>query len=68
MKRDYHKEAREYFGVYGNNDYVLHHKDKTLKYTDPERYAEWRIEDLEVMTREEHNKVHIDDNDNFKYY
>lgn len=38
--------------------WVLHHKDKTLKDTDLERYLEWRVEDLEPMTRSEHIGVH----------
>lgn len=42
--------------------YVLHHKDITLKYRDPERYAEWRTEDLEMITRSEHNKIHMTGN------
>lgn len=42
----------------GRYDYVLHHKDLALKKRDPERYAEWRVEDLVPMTRAEHNKVH----------
>ena len=42
----------------GHYDYVLHHKDPNLKYTDYERYCEWRIEDLEVMTYSEHSKMH----------
>lgn len=38
--------------------YVLHHKDPTWKYNDPIRYAEWRIEDLEMLTYKEHSEVH----------
>lgn len=52
------RRARKYFGIEGNIDMVLHHKDETLRHTDYARYLEWRIEDLEVMTREEHTKHH----------
>ena len=50
--------AREYFGISGDPNLVLHHIDMTLKDRDPVRYAEWRIEDLEVMTKEEHVRLH----------
>lgn len=52
------KEARTYFGVENNPEMVLHHKDPTLKYRDPQRYLEWRVEDLEVMTVREHARLH----------
>lgn len=47
----------------GKNEpgYVLHHKDPTLKYRDPVRYAEWRPEDLEPLTVEEHHRIHWQD-------
>lgn len=38
--------------------YCLHHKDWTLKFIDPDRYKEWRVDDLEVMTISEHSKYH----------
>ena len=41
--------------------YVLHHKDETLRKNDPERYNEWRIEDLEMMTMTEHFLLHHKD-------
>ena len=41
--------------------YVLHHKDETLRKNDPERYNEWRIEDLEMMTMSEHFLLHHKD-------
>lgn len=51
--------ARRYFGL-TPNDYnlVLHHIDPTLKKRNPERYHEWRPEDLIVMTTEEHSSLH----------
>ena len=38
--------------------YVLHHKDETLRENDPERYNEGRIEDLVMITRSEHARLH----------
>ena len=48
-------------GLIPENDqhnYVLHHIDVDLKYNDPERYDEWRIEDLIPMTKSEHSTFH----------
>ena len=39
-------------------DYVLHHKDTSLKENERERYDEWRIEDVIPLTWAEHNTVH----------
>ena len=52
------RAARKHFGVENNPEVVLHHKDPTLKTRDPERYLEWRIEDLEVMRSSDHTKLH----------
>lgn len=52
------KQARKYFGIEGNYNLVLHHKDETLKINNPERYHEWRPEDLIVLTIGEHNSLH----------
>jgi len=30
-----------------------------MRYSDPERYEEWRPEDLVVMTIQEHSKYHL---------
>lgn len=38
--------------------WVLHHVDINLKNNDPKRYAEWRIEDLVMITTSIHNKIH----------
>lgn len=59
MRGDSNKQkAREYFGIENDYNMVLHHKDPTLKQNDPERYNQWNIEDLVVMTRSEHSKLH----------
>ena len=55
QERRNNKRAREHFGLTRGCGLVLHHIDPTLKERDPERYAEWRIEDLVVLTRGEHN-------------
>lgn len=52
------RKAREYFGIVGKTNLVLHHKDVNLRHTDYKRYCEWRPEDLVVMTRSEHTKLH----------
>lgn len=57
-------KAWEYFIATGaipadqKNEYVLHHKDPTLKANNPDRYDEWRIEDLVPLTRAEHAAIH----------
>lgn len=38
--------------------FVLHHKDPSWKIEDPIRYAEWRHDDLVMMTKAEHCKLH----------
>jgi len=50
--------ARKHFGIANDTNMVLHHKDETLRYKDFARYCEWRVEDLVVMTREEHTAHH----------
>lgn len=50
--------ARKHFGIDGETNYVLHHIDPSLKKEDVERYIQWNIEDLVVMTRAEHSSLH----------
>ena len=38
--------------------YVLHHIDPQLKREDPQRYKQWRVEDLMMMRRSEHTRLH----------
>lgn len=38
--------------------WALHHVDPELKYKDPTRYAEWRIEDVIPVTFSEHKAIH----------
>lgn len=51
-----YKKAKEHFNL--QKGYVLHHKDDSWQHEDIERYIEWRPEDLEVLTKEEHNSIH----------
>ena len=69
INRKNQMKARKYFGIYGNLNYDLHHKDMTLMDRDPERYNEWRPEDLVVMTHSEHTKYHsqFHDRSNWNY-
>ena len=52
------RKARKFFGIRSGDGRVLHHVDETMRYTNPERYKLWLPEDLEVLTQEEHNKHH----------
>ena len=38
--------------------YCMHHKDDSLKTNNIERYIQWNIEDLEIVTYGEHTKIH----------
>lgn len=55
MNRNY-RLAKEYFNL--SKGWVLHHKNPKLKYENPERYNEWRIEDLIPMEKIEHIRFH----------
>lgn len=52
------ERAREYFGIAGDENMVLHHVDQTLRKRDPERYLEWRPEDLVAIEKGEHTRIH----------
>lgn len=66
MGRDKNKEkAVAYFESIGElpkdrkpREYVLHHVLPCWKQYNKERYNQWNPEDLVVMTRVEHNKLH----------
>ena len=51
-------KAREYFGISGDKNLILHHIDMSLRHNDIERYIQWNPEDLIVMTNSEHTKYH----------
>ena len=57
-----HLRAWKWFEEHGYKQHkglVLHHVDTTMKSRDPERYNEWRPEDLQVMTVQEHRRLHM---------
>lgn len=45
-------------GWNGHTGYVLHHVDMELKKNNIERYIEWNLEDLQLMKKGEHIKLH----------
>ena len=57
-----HEAAWKFFWPEGNGKakpgYVLHHIDPSWRHEDPERYAQWRPEDLVMMTNSDHTKLH----------
>ena len=57
-EKDAYLFAHLFFGLKRGDGLVLHHKDPTMRYTNPERYKQWNPEDLVVMTRAEHTKLH----------
>jgi len=58
--------ARLYFfgSKQGKKGWCLHHADETLRDKDPERYIQWRIEDLVPMSKAEHTSLHQKGNQN----
>lgn len=60
-ERERHDIAVGYFAGLGiwAEGMVLHHIDPTLKHRDPERYHEWRVEDLRPMSTASHNSLHM---------
>ena len=57
-EKDAYLFAHLFFGLKKGDGLVLHHKDPTMRYANPERYKQWNPEDLVVMTRAEHVKLH----------
>ena len=51
-----HKKAAEFFKL--QKGWVLHHIDPSWRHNDIERYIQWNIEDLVMMTNEEHTRLH----------
>lgn len=50
---------RKELGIKGNKNLVLHHKDTTLRHNNVERYIEWRLEDIEILTKSQHSSLHL---------
>lgn len=57
------RKAWKHFYPDGNGlakpGYCLHHVDETMKNDNPERYNEWNVEDLVMVERKEHSKIHF---------
>lgn len=51
-------KAAEYFNLQSGE--VLHHINPEWRHSDVERYIQWNVEDLVVMTKSEHSKLHAD--------
>ena len=58
ISRRNRQKAREYFGIVGQPNKVLHHKDPTLRRNNIERYILWLPEDLIVLDKSDHSKIH----------
>lgn len=59
MKLNTWKFYMRKLGLTGIRGWVLHHTDPMMKHTDPKRYREWRIEDVEPMTIQKHRSLHM---------
>lgn len=53
LMRELEKQARK-----TNDVIVLHHIDRTMKKRDPERYAQFRVDDVTPMLRRAHISLH----------
>ena len=51
-----HDKAAEFFCL--QRGWVLHHINSDWKRNDIERYIQWNVEDLVMMTRQEHQRWH----------
>ena len=52
-----HKLAAEHFNL--QKGYVLHHKNPEWRTKDIDRYIQWKFDDLIVMSRSDHQRLHI---------
>lgn len=52
-------KTRKALGIYGKRNLVLHHINPEWKHNDIERYIQWNIEDVVVMDRGEHTRLHL---------
>lgn len=59
--------AEKYFGILDENGkvvkkgYVLHHLDSSLRTENVDRYIQWNINDLILISKSEHSKLHYND-------
>lgn len=42
--------------------FVLHHRDPELRRKDIDRYIEWRPGDVIIISKAEHNRIHLSKN------
>lgn len=60
--KEAHMNAWKHFYPQGNgtalNGHILHHIDYLMKYKNPKRYNQWRVEDLVMLTEVEHHRIH----------
>ncbi len=40
-------------------EYVLHHWDESLRHNNIDRYIQWNLYDIEVLTNQEHSRLHL---------
>lgn len=59
ISRNNNAITRQRLGISDNNNLVLHHVDTTMKQNNIERYIQWNEEDLQILTRAEHAKLHM---------
>lgn len=53
------KKLIQKFGIENPENYVLHHKDMSLRTEDQERYCKWLMKDVVLMTKKDHLKLHM---------
>lgn len=51
-------KTRKALGIYGKRNLVLHHINPEWRHNDIERYIQWNIDDVVIMDRGEHAKLH----------
>ena len=52
------KIRRKEFGIDGNPNLVMHHKDINMRHENVDRYIQWLPEDLVILTKSQHSQLH----------
>lgn len=55
------RKLRKKLGLIGKSNLVLHHLDTTMRHNDIERYIQWNEEDVVIMEKGEHTKLHYNE-------
>ena len=55
------RKLRKKLGLIGKSNLVLHHRDTTMRHNDIERYIQWNEEDVVIMEKGEHTKLHYNE-------